>query len=107
MIFGQNLRQNFFFFAGQTSFVFKKTNLVSISKATTENDRTTSSKVVAATFENEIGSEEVSGERLWKQYGFFDARKSDYSMEKVNFLENTVFYLNQSYLTVKENKKGY
>ena len=96
-----------FFFAGQTSFVFKKTYLVSISKATTENDRTISSKAVAATFDNEIGFEEVSGERFWKQYRFFDARKSDYSMEKVNFLENTLFYLNQSYLTVKKNKKSY
>ena len=28
-------------------------------------------------------------------------------MEKVNFLENALFYLNQSYLTVKKNKKGY
>ena len=26
-------------------------------------------------------------------------------MEKVNFPENTFFYLNQSYLTVKKNKK--
>ena len=54
-----------FFFAGQTSSVFRKTNLVSMSKATTENDRNISTKVVAATFENEIGSEEVSGERVW------------------------------------------
>ena len=36
-----------------------------MSKATTENDRNISTKVVAATFENEIGFEEVSGERVW------------------------------------------
>ena len=78
-----------------------------MSKATTENDRNISTKKVAATFENEIGSEEVSGERVWKQYGFFDARKTDYSMEKVNFHENTLCYLNQSYLIVKKNKKIY
>ena len=48
------------FFAGQTSSVFKKANLVSMSKATTENDRNISTKIIAASFENEIGSEEVS-----------------------------------------------
>ena len=45
---------------------------------------------MAATFENEIGSEEVSAKRVRRQYGFFDSRKSDYSMEKVNHPEKTV-----------------
>ena len=79
-----------------------------MSKATTENDRNISTKMVAATFENELGSEVVSYERVWKQYGFFNTRKSGYSMEKVvNFPENLLFYLNQSYLTIKKNKKIY
>ena len=76
-------------------------------KATTKKDRKISTKIVAATFENEICSEEVSSERVWKQYGFFDARKSDFNVEKVNVPENMLFYLNQSYLTVKKNKKIY
>ena len=53
-----------FFFAGQTSSVFKKANLVSMSKVTTENDRNIGTKIVAATFENENGPEEVSGEKV-------------------------------------------
>ena len=60
-----------------------------------------SAKIVAATFENDIRSEEISGEKAWKNFEFFDARKSDYSTEKVNFPENTLLYINQSYLTVK------
>ena len=40
-------------------------NLISMSKAMTENDKNISTKIVAATFENEIGSEEVSGETVW------------------------------------------
>ena len=76
-----------------------------MSKATTENDKNVSTKIVAATFENENGSEEVSAERVWRQYGFFDSRKSDYSMEKVNYPENTILYLNQVYLTVKKPPK--
>ena len=78
-----------------------------MTKAPTENDRNVTTKIVAATFENDLGSVEVSGEKVWKNFGYFDARKSDYSMEKVNFPENTLFYLNQSYLTVKKNKKNF
>ena len=64
---------------------FKKANLVSMSKATTKNDKKVSTEIVVATFENESGSEEVSGEKVWRYYEHFDARKSDYSMAKVNF----------------------
>ena len=52
------------FFIGEPSSLFKKANLVSMSKATTENDKNVSTKIVAATFENENGSEEVSAERV-------------------------------------------
>ena len=77
-----------------------------MSNATTENDNNISTKIIAATFENEIGSEEVSGERVWKRFAHFDAPKSDYGMEKVNYPENTIFYVNQAYLTVKKSKKN-
>ena len=54
-------------FVGESSSVFKRANFVSITKATADNDRNVSTKIVAATFENEIGSEEVS-----RDYGYFD-----------------------------------
>ena len=81
---------------------FKKANLVSMSKATTANDKNLGTKIVATTFENEIGFEEVSEERVSRKFGYFNARKSSYSMEKVNFPENTLLYMNQSYLTIKK-----
>ena len=93
------------FFVGEPLSVFKKANLVSMNKATMENHKNVSTKIVAASFENEIGSEEVSTERVWRQYGFFDSRKFEYSMEKVNYPENTILYLNQAYLNVKEKQK--
>ena len=75
-----------------------------MTKATTDNDKNISTNIVAATFENQLGSQEVSGERVWRNFGYFDTRKSDYSMEKVNFPENTLLYINQAFLTVKKNK---
>ena len=47
---------------------FKKANLVFMRKETTENDKNVNTEIVAATFENEIGSEEISGERVWRNY---------------------------------------
>ena len=41
--------------------------------------------------------------KVWKRFVFFDSRKSDYSVEKVNFPENSLLYINQAYLTVKKN----
>ena len=68
---------------------FKKTNFVSMTEATTDNDKNVSTKSVTAMFENELGSEEVSGERVCKSFGYFDAKKSDFYMEKTNLTENT------------------
>lgn len=76
-----------------------------MSKATTKNDKNVSTKIVTATFENNLGPEQVSGVTFWRSFGFFDARKSKYSMEKVNFPENTQYHLNQSFLPWRKIKK--
>ena len=76
-----------------------------MTKAATENDRNVSTKTGAATFENNLGSVEVSAEKVWKTFGYFDARKSDYLMGKVNFPDNTLFYFNQLYLPSRRTRK--
>lgn len=42
-----------------------------------------------------------------EKFGHFDARKSDYGMEKVNYPVNTKIYLNQACLRIKKSKKIY
>ena len=103
--FFQVWKKRFDVFLG--SFGFKKVNLVFMTKATKDNDKSISTNIVAVTFDNELGSEKVSEERVWKSLGYFDAGKSDYSMEKINFPDNTLLYINQAFLTVKMNKKIY
>lgn len=93
------------FFSGEISSGFKKVNLVLMTKAAAENHKNIRTKTVAPTFENDLGSKKVSGEKVWKNYGFFNVRKADYSMEKVNFTESSLFYLNQAYRKVKNRKK--
>ena len=84
---------------------FKSANLVSMTKSAIENDRNLTKKIVAASFENDIGSADVLGEKVWRSFGFFEVRKCGCNMKKVNFSENTLFYLNQAYLTVKKGRR--
>ena len=79
---------------------------MSLSKASIENSRNVSTNFFAATIENENETAEVSTEKVWKNHGFFNAIKPDFNMEKVNYPGNILFYINQTYLTVKKNKKN-
>ena len=62
-------------FLGEISAGFKKENLVSMTRAATENDKNVTTKIIAATFENDFGSAQVSGEKVWKNFGCLDVRK--------------------------------
>ena len=44
---------------------------------------------------------------LWKKNGFFNLQLCIFSLEKPNLPENTIFYINQGYLSYKDNKKVY
>ena len=50
-------------FIGEISPGFQRTKLFSMTSAATENDKTVRTKIVAATFGNDFGSVEVSGEK--------------------------------------------
>ena len=41
----------------------------------------------------------------WKKYGYFKQQTFDFSIEKANLPENTIFYINQAYQSYKDNKK--
>ena len=59
-----------------------------------------------------VSAENDQGKRnstdLWKKKkGFFSSQVCDFSLEKGNLPENTIFYLNQGYLSYKDNKRIY
>ena len=43
--------------------------------------------------------------RIWPEYGYFKQQPCDFHMDKDNFQENSVIYINQGYLSVKDNKR--
>ena len=49
-----------------------------------------------------IECEDKVGECIWEQDGYFGSINPDFSIHKKNFPENTVVYINQAYLTVKD-----
>ena len=61
--------------------------------------------------EMSISTEKEQGKRnstdLFLKNGFFSSQVCDFSLEKSNLPENTIFYLNQGYLSYKDNKKIY
>ena len=48
---------------------------------------------------------EIAGEPIWNIFRYFGQLRSDFNLEKVNFPENTLFYINQVYLTIQKSKK--
>ena len=42
-----------------------------------------------------------------KQGGIFGNVRTDFNLEKVNFPENLLFYVNQGYLTIQNSRKIY
>ena len=44
---------------------------------------------------------------MWKNHGFFGTESCDFSIEKANMLENTLFYVNQGYQPYKDDRKLY
>ena len=44
---------------------------------------------------------------MWTKNGFFADECCDFSLEKANLPENTLFYVNQGYQSYKDGKKCY
>ena len=44
---------------------------------------------------------------LWEKFGYFGTETCDFSIEKANLPENSVFYINQAYQSWKDDKKVY
>ena len=44
---------------------------------------------------------------LWQDFGYFGTESCDFSIEKANLPENSIFYVNQGYQSIKDGKKVY
>ena len=80
--------------------MIEKVNLLLLSREATEKDRSLKTQLLLST--NSQSTEKISREAVWRKQGFFSDKKADVNLEKRNFPENTLFYINQRYIsTVK------
>ena len=78
----------------------QKSNIICLSRELTKADRQIRSQVIVAeTSDKDLN---VSSKRVWEENGYFGDINPDFSIQKRDFPENALTYINQSYLTVKD-----
>lgn len=68
----------------------------------TEKDRSVKTLLLVS---NTSFYNEISGGNVWVESAFFKDVKKNFGMEKVNFPEYTIFYINQAQSTVQRETK--
>ena len=71
-----------------------------LSKEMTDKDRSMKTQLLIKSED-----EKLSGERVWKENGFFKDIRPELNLEKVNMPENTIYYVNQAFLSTVKNGK--
>ena len=69
-----------------------------LSKEMTDKDRSMKTQLLIKSED-----EKLSGERVWKENGFFKDIRPELNLEKVNMPENTIYYVNQTFLSTVKN----
>ena len=78
----------------------EKANMLLLSKEMTDKDRSMKTQLLVKPKDDKL-----SGEKIWKQDGFFKDVRAELNLEKVNIPENALFYINQGFLsTVKSGE---
>ena len=96
------LRQINFFLVQLTDVTkLEKANMMLLSKELTDKDRSMKTQLLVRSAAND--DEKLSGEKVWKNYGFFKNIKPELNLEKVNIPENCLFYINQAFLSTVKN----
>ena len=94
------LRLVFEFSGNSDGLQIEKANMLLMSKEVSDKDRSMKTQLLMTT----SGSDEkISGERVWRENGFFSEVKPEMNIEKVNIPENTLLYINQGFISTVKN----
>ena len=53
--------------------------------------------------DHDDGDDKLSGEKVWNENGFFKDIRPELNLEKVNMPENSLFYVNQAFISTVKN----
>ena len=71
-----------------------------LSKEMTDKDRSMKTQLL---IRSNDGDDKLSGEKVWNENGFFKDIRPELNLEKVNMPENTLYYVNQAFLSTVKN----
>ena len=78
----------------------EKANMLLLSKEMTDKDKSMKTQLLFKPKEDKL-----SGEKIWKEDGYFKDVRAELNLEKVNIPENCLLYVNQGFLsTVKSSE---
>ena len=77
----------------------EKANMLLLSKEMADKDRSMKTELLIRS----NADEKISGEKVWKENGFFKDIRPELNLEKVNMPENTLFYVNQAFISTVKN----
>ena len=81
----------------------EKANMLLLSKEMTDKDRSMKSQLLFKP--SKSNDKACSGEKVWKENGFFEDVEAQLNLQKVNIPENCLVYVNQGFLsTVKSGE---
>ena len=79
----------------------EKANMLLLSKEMTDKDKSMKTQLLYKPKQED----KLSGEKIWKEDGFFKDVRAELNLEKVNIPENCLLYVNQGFLsTVKSGE---
>ena len=81
----------------------KRSGQISLTKNIALPEQNIETTIVATRFENGNGKNTC----VWPAHQYFKQQPCDFHMIWENYPENRILYINQGYLTIKENKKFY
>ena len=84
--------------------VIKRSGQISLTKNIALPEQNMETTIVATRFANGNGKNTTC---VWPEYGNFKQQPCDFHVIKENCLENSILYINQGYLKIKEKKKFY
>ena len=81
----------------------KKANVISLTKSFVENEKSLETKITTSKCNDETGAV-TSGLCLRPSFGYFSDQTTNFNMKKVSYPDNSIIYINQGYLTIKNKK---
>lgn len=80
----------------------KRSGDISLTKNIALPERNTETTIAATKFENGHVKNTTC---VWPEYGLLKEQPFDFHTDKENIPENSIIYVNQGYLTIKDNKR--